>query len=207
MRLETEKHEEQWERRQRLYEFEINQLEERAKFESTEMGKLRKDNQELKNLREEERLKRSQEVEKRNNVGCVTSQGVMLVVQDLIDTTRWMKQQLGQTLIKETQIKMETREITETTKEIEVLPETREIDRVGTELNKMKEETETKIQEEAEVMNEVTELKETQRETQEVEEMIMETTAEMVMETKETGEVTEMRIVTETETRDRGWIK
>ena len=103
MRLETEKHEEQWERRQRLYEFEINQLKERAKFESTEMEKLRKDNQELKKLREEERLKRSREIEQHNDRGCVTSpQGGTLVVRDLIDITRRMKQQLGQTLIKET---------------------------------------------------------------------------------------------------------
>ena len=103
MRLETEKHEEQWERRQRLYEFEINQLEERARLESTEMEKLRKENEQLKKLREDERLKRSQEVEQHNNKGCVVApQGVMLVVQDLIDTTRRMKEQLGQTLIKET---------------------------------------------------------------------------------------------------------
>ena len=85
-------------------------------------------------------------MEQHNKVGCVVApQGVMFVVQDLIDTTRRMKEQLGQTLIKETQIKMETREITEMTKEIEVLPETREIDRVENELNKT-EETETKIQ-------------------------------------------------------------
>ena len=155
MRLETVKHEEQGERKQKLHEFEINQLKERAKFESTEKEKLRKENEQLKKLREEERLKRSQEVEQHNNRGCVTSQGVMFVVQDLIDTTHRMKEQLGQTLIKETQIKMETRGVTETKKEIEVLPETREIDRIETELNRMKEETET------EIMNEVTELAET----------------------------------------------
>ena len=56
----------------------------------------------------------------------------MLVVQDLIDTTRRMKEQLGPTLIKETQIKMEKRE---------VLPETQDIDRIENELNKTKEET------------------------------------------------------------------
>jgi len=146
------------ERKQKLYEFEINQLEEKAKLESTEMEKLRKENEQLKKLREEERLKRSQEVEQHNNVGRGTSQGVMFVVQDLIDTTRQMKEQLEQTLIKETQIKMETWEITETTKEIEVLPETREIDRVENELNKT-EETETKIQEETDRHEETTEIK------------------------------------------------
>ena len=51
MRLENEKHEEQWERKQKRYEFEINQLEERAKLESTEMEKLRKENEQLKKLR------------------------------------------------------------------------------------------------------------------------------------------------------------
>ena len=124
MRLENEEHERRWDKKHKENEVEVNQLKERAKFESTEMEKLRKENEQLKKLREEERLKRSQEIEKRNDMGCVTSQGVMLVVQDLIDTTRQMKEQLEQTLIKETQIKMETWEITETTKEIEVLPET-----------------------------------------------------------------------------------
>ena len=57
MKLEKEKHEEQGERKQKLYEFEINQLEERAKLESTEMEKLQKDNEWLRGLREEERLK------------------------------------------------------------------------------------------------------------------------------------------------------
>ena len=38
-------------------EFEINQLKERAKLESTEMEKIRKDNEQLRGLREEERLK------------------------------------------------------------------------------------------------------------------------------------------------------
>ena len=72
----------------------------RAKFESTEMEKLRKDNEELKKFGEKERLKRSQEVEQHNNVGRVIApQGVMFVVRDLIDTTRRMKEQLGQTLI------------------------------------------------------------------------------------------------------------
>ena len=81
-------------------------------------------------------------MEQRNKVGRVISpQGAMLVVQDLIDTTRRMKEQLGPTLIKETQIKLEKREVTGTTKEIEVLPETREIDRIENELNKTKEET------------------------------------------------------------------
>ena len=54
MRLEKEEREEQWERKQKQYEFEINQLEEMAKMESTEMEKLRKDNEQLKGLREEE---------------------------------------------------------------------------------------------------------------------------------------------------------
>ena len=53
---------------------------------------------------------------------------------------------------------METREITETTKEIEVLPETREIDRVESELNKS-EDTETKIQGETNRHEETTEIK------------------------------------------------
>ena len=120
MRLEREEREEQWERKQKLYELEINQLEEEAKLASTEIEKLR---------REEERLKRSQEVEQHNNVGRVTSpQGGTLVVRDLIDITRRMKQRLGQTLIKETQMKMETREVTKTKKEMKVLPETREIE-------------------------------------------------------------------------------
>jgi len=57
MRLEKEEREEQWERKQKQYEFEINQLEERAKLESTEMEKLRKDNEQLMGLREEERLR------------------------------------------------------------------------------------------------------------------------------------------------------
>ena len=71
------------------------------------MEKLRKDNEQLKRLREEERLKWkrkwSQEVGQHNNVGCVPSpQGGMSVVRDLIDITRRMKQQLEQTLVKET---------------------------------------------------------------------------------------------------------
>ena len=111
----------------KLYEFEINQFEEKAKLASTEIEKLRKENEQLKKFREEERLKRKQEVEQRSKVGCVTSpQGAMLVVQDLINTTRRMKEQLGPTLIRETQIRMEKREVTGTTKEIEVSPETRE---------------------------------------------------------------------------------
>ena len=97
MRLENEEHERRWGRKQKQYEFEINQLEERAKLESTEMEKLRKDNEQLRGLREEERLKWegkwSQEVEQHNNMGCVTSQGRMLVVRGFIDTTRRMKQQ------------------------------------------------------------------------------------------------------------------
>ena len=68
-----------------------------------------------------------------------------------------MKQRLGQTLIKETQIKMETRKITETTKEIEVLPETRETCRTRHEVT-----TAEIIIETREVMgDEVTELAET----------------------------------------------
>ena len=50
MRLENEEQERQWSRKQKRYEFEINQLEERAKLESTEMEKLRKDNKQLKRL-------------------------------------------------------------------------------------------------------------------------------------------------------------
>ena len=96
-----------WDRKQKENEFEIDQLKERAKLEYTEMEKLRKDNEQLKRLREEERLKWkrkwSQEVEQHNNIGCVTSpQGVMLVVWDLIDITRRMTPQLQQTLVKET---------------------------------------------------------------------------------------------------------
>ena len=95
----------------------------------------------------------------------ISPRGAMSVVQDLINTTRRMKEQLGPTLIRETQIKMETREVTETKKEMEVLPETREIDRIENELNKTKEETETRIQEETN-RHEVTE---TQIETREIE--------------------------------------
>ena len=73
---------------------------------STEIEKLRRDNEELRKFREDERLKRSQEMEQRNKVECVISpQGAMSVVRDLIGITRRMKQQLGQTL------KMETVEI------------------------------------------------------------------------------------------------
>ena len=87
-----------WDRKQEENEFEIDQRKERAKLESTEIEKLRKDNEQLKRLREEERLKWegkwSQEVEQHNNVGCVISpQGVMLVVRGFIDTTHRMKQQ------------------------------------------------------------------------------------------------------------------
>ena len=49
-------------------------------------------------------------------------------MRDLIDIARWMKQRLGRALIKETQIKMETMEVTKTKKEMKVLPETREIE-------------------------------------------------------------------------------
>ena len=64
---------------------------------------------------------------------------------------------------------METREVTETKKEREVLPETREIDRIENELNKTKEETETKIQEETN-RHEVTETQiVTETETREIE--------------------------------------
>ena len=101
---------------------------EKLRKENEQLEKLQKENEHLKKLREDERLKRSQEVEQRNNVGRVVApQGLMLVVQDLIDTTRRMKEQLGPTLIKETQIRMEKREATGTTKEIEVSPETREV--------------------------------------------------------------------------------
>ena len=41
------------------------------------------------------------------------------MVQDLIDTTSRMKEQLGPTLIRETQLRMEEREVTGTTREIE----------------------------------------------------------------------------------------
>ena len=59
-------------------------------------------------------------MEQRNKVGCVISpRGAMSVVQDLIDTTRRMKEQLGPTLIRETQLRMEEREVTGTTREIE----------------------------------------------------------------------------------------
>ena len=103
MRLENEEHERWWSRKQKQYEFEIGQLMESAKLESTEMEKLRKDNEQLKRLGEEERLKWegkwSQEVEQHNNMGCVTSpQGVMLVVRNLIDITRRMTPHLEQTL-------------------------------------------------------------------------------------------------------------
>ena len=40
------------------------------------------------------------------------------MVQDLIDTTRRMKNQLGPTLIRETQLRMEEREVTGTIREI-----------------------------------------------------------------------------------------
>ena len=109
-------------RNQKLHEFEINQFKEKAKFESTEMEKLRKENEQLKKFQEDERLRRSQEVEQRSKVGCVTSpQGGTLVVRDLIDITRRMKEQLGQTL------KMETAEIR--TKERKCI-ETREIEKI-----------------------------------------------------------------------------
>ena len=106
-RLEKEEQERQWERKQKEHEFEIDQLKKRARLEYAEMEKLWKDNEQLKRLREEERLKWkgkwSQEVEQHNNMGCVTSpQGVMLVVRNLIDITRSMKPQLEQTLVKET---------------------------------------------------------------------------------------------------------
>ena len=107
MRLENEEHERRWDRKQKENEFEVDQLKERAKLEYAEVEKLRKDNEQLKRLGEEERLKWkgkwSQEVEQHNHVGCVTSpQGGMLVVRDLIDITHRMKQQLEQTLVKET---------------------------------------------------------------------------------------------------------
>ena len=81
------------------------------------MEKLRKVNEELKKFGEEERLKRSQEVEQHNEVGCVTApQGIMLVVRDLIDITRRMKQQLGQTLKIETVEIITGARVTETCK-------------------------------------------------------------------------------------------
>ena len=109
MRLENEEQERWWNRKQKQNEFEINELKERAKLASTEMEKLRKDNERLMGLGEEERFqwegKWSQEVEQDNNVGHVTSpQGGTLVVRDLISIARRMKQQLGRALIKETQI-------------------------------------------------------------------------------------------------------
>ena len=81
-RLEKEEQERQWERKQKEYEFEIGQLKERARLEYAEMEKLRKDNEQLKRLGEEERLKWkgkwSQELEQHNNMGCVASpQGEM----------------------------------------------------------------------------------------------------------------------------------
>ena len=63
-------------------------------------------------------------MEQRNKVGCVISpQGAMSVVQDLINTTRQMKEQLGPTLIRETQLRMEEREVTGTRWEIEKIEE------------------------------------------------------------------------------------
>ena len=68
-------------------------------------------------------------MDQRNKVGRVKSpQGGTFVVRDLIDIARRMKQRLGRALIKETQIKMETMEVTKTKKEMKVLPETREIE-------------------------------------------------------------------------------
>ena len=92
-----------WDRKQKENEFETDQLKKRARLEYTEMEKLRKDNKQLKRLREEARRKWSQEVEQHNYVGCVISpQGVMLVVRNLIDITRRMTPQLEQTLVMET---------------------------------------------------------------------------------------------------------
>ena len=56
MRLEDEEQERLWDRKQKQNEVEINELKEKAKFASTEMEKLRKDNERLMGLREEERL-------------------------------------------------------------------------------------------------------------------------------------------------------
>ena len=53
MRLEREEREEQWERKQKLHEFEINQFKEKAELASTEIEKLRKGNEELKKFRGE----------------------------------------------------------------------------------------------------------------------------------------------------------
>ena len=61
MRLETEKYEEQWERKQKLHEFEINQFEEKAKLASTEIERLRKENEQLEKLRKENNNSKSSE--------------------------------------------------------------------------------------------------------------------------------------------------
>ena len=56
MRLESKELERLWGRKQEQCEFEIDQLQEKAKLASTEMEKPRKDNERLMGLREEERL-------------------------------------------------------------------------------------------------------------------------------------------------------
>ena len=53
-RLEKEEQERRWNRKQKENELETDQLKERARLEYTEMEKLRKDNEQLKRLREEE---------------------------------------------------------------------------------------------------------------------------------------------------------
>ena len=57
MRLENEEQERLWDRKQKQNEVEINELKERVKLKSREMEKLRKDNEQLTGLREEERLR------------------------------------------------------------------------------------------------------------------------------------------------------
>ena len=56
MRLENEEQERLWDKKQKQNEFEINELQEKVKFASTVMEKLRRENERLMGLREEERL-------------------------------------------------------------------------------------------------------------------------------------------------------
>jgi len=60
MRLENEEQERLWDRKQKQNEFEINELQEKVKFASTEMEKLRRENERLMGLREEEHQKETE---------------------------------------------------------------------------------------------------------------------------------------------------
>ena len=80
-KLENEEQERLWDRKQKQNEVEINELKERVKLKSREMEKLRKDNERLMGLREEERLQWEGKRRQKETV-TVTERGKLIGVTE-----------------------------------------------------------------------------------------------------------------------------